>query len=165
MRLLFIAVVTLGVSACDVGTYLGPSGGPDGGTGGTVDSPGNQLACEPTSNNKPDGHHREGEGCMNAGGCHGSNPGGPPFKIAGTLYTTQAGTTAAPGATIIVGTQKMIVGDGGNFYSNAAVTFPIKTSASLCPDNKPMIGPLNSAADGNCNACHNGTVTAKLYLK
>ncbi len=145
--------------ACDVGTYTGPNGSQSG-----TDAPGSIAACENNSAARPDGHHNAGQSCLNSG-CHGANPGSTVFTIGGTLYTTAAGTTPAPGATIYIGTQKLFVATDGNFYTSNPVTFPTTTKASLCPDTKPMVGPLNAAADGNCNNCHNGTTTAKLYLK
>jgi len=155
------------LTACDVGTYTGPNGvlSSTDAPAGAMDAPGTIGACESNSSARPPGRHNIGQGCLNAGGCHGANPGSRVFTIGGTLYTTAAGTTAAPGATIFIGTQKMIVADNGNFYTTNPVTFPTTTKASLCPDTKPMVGPLNAAGDGNCNSCHNGTTTAKLYLK
>jgi hypothetical protein len=169
MRLPWLALAMIGtsVAACDVGTYTGPNGTLSGTDApiGAKDAPGTIGACESNSSTRPNGNHNAGQGCLNAGGCHGANPGSTVFTIGGTLYTTAAGTTAAPGATIFIGTQKLIVATNGNFYTTNPVTFPTTTKASLCPDTKPMVGPLNAAGDGNCNTCHNGATTAKLYLK
>ncbi len=171
MRLSWLAVAMIGTTAaaCDVGTYNGPNGGLTGtdAPAGAIDAPGSIAACESNSAARPNGEHNAGVGCLNAGGCHGATPGAgaPVFTIGGTLYTTSAGTTPAPGATIFIGTQKLIVATNGNFYTSNPVTFPTTTKASLCPDTKPMVGPLNAAGDSNCNTCHNGTTTAKLYLK
>ena len=162
-----LTTLTTMVVGCDVGVYGGPNGGltSTDAPAGAMDAPGTIGACESNSATRPNGNHNPGQGCLNAGGCHGANPGSTVFTIGGTQYTTAAGTTPAPGATIFIGTQKLIVADNGNFYTTNPVTFPTTTKASLCPDTKPMIGPLNAAADGNCNNCHNGTTTAKLYLK
>lgn len=164
--LAMMATAASSVAACDVGIYTDPNGALAGvdAPGGALDAPATIGACESNSSTRPNGQHNAGQPCLNSG-CHGANPGSTVFTIGGTLYTTAAGTTAAPGATIFIGAQKLIVATNGNFYTTNPVTFPTTTKASLCPDTKPMVGPLNAAGDGNCNNCHNGTTTSKLYVK
>lgn len=141
-NLFWIAAFLL--TACEVGSGIAPDG-----SGGGGDD------CEPLSANKPDGFHRPGESCMDSG-CHGTSPanGAPQFTAAGTIFTDNTGATAKPGATVFVGTVKMISADNGNFYTTEAITFPTTTTSSLCPDNNTMTTPIADAADANCNSCH-----------
>ena len=124
MRLPWLALAMIGTTfaACDVGTYTGPNGGLSGtdAPAGALDAPGTIGACESNSSTRPNGEHNAGQPCLNSG-CHGANPGSTVFTIGGTLYTTAAGATAAPGATIFIGTQKLIVATNGNFYTTNPV--------------------------------------------
>jgi hypothetical protein len=112
--------------------------------------------CEPIAATVPAGHHNAGQACMV---CHdGNTNGAPEFTLAGTLYTSGAGTTALPGATIIVtdgaGSEiKMIAGDNGNFFTTQTAVFPIRATASGCPNETSM---QNAQQVGDCNSCHSG---------
>lgn len=167
-----LASCTVGVVDQDVriGADAAPSGNNPGGNnpgGGstTPDAPPANIACEMISAQRPSGRHNVGASCM-ASGCHGTNnPRATVFTAAGTAYTTKDGGTAAAGATIIIGNKKLIVANNGNFYTSDPITYPTETSASLCPDTTPMITKLNGAGDGDCNSCHNGSTTAKIYVK
>jgi hypothetical protein len=165
--LLGLSVAATWLAACDLGIAPGTTNNTvDGSTNvdGSVGTDGSSALCESPSLAKPDGHHNPGQNCM-VSGCHGGGGGGPVFTTAGTLYTTQGGNTPAAGATVFVGNQKLITASNGNFFIGAAITFPTTTKVSLCPDTKPMVGALQNAAAGNCNSCHNGATTAKLFLK
>lgn len=108
---------------------------------------------------------------MNAGraclSCHGkSNPsGGVPLKIAGTVYSAATGGSGVSGATVTVTPAsgspiKIVTGSSGNFYSNAAITFPATVEVSKCPDVVTMPVTITS---GDCNSCH-GSTTARIHL-
>ncbi|SRR6266545_5035661 len=165
-RLLWLAAtLTLATSlACDPGVYedgadagtttadppdaAAPSNAPDG-------TP--QAACEPQSTEQFDGRHNAGTGCQN---CHGTGVGGAPiFTLGGTLYGTPTGVGAIVGATITITdangqTQKLISANNGNFWSKEPIAYPIKVSASLCPDTKPMVTEVTSPGDCNSSGCH-----------
>ncbi len=157
MTRLALAAMVIALSACSVGEFPGP-----GGSGGGVDAGGgggdggSNALCETAKTPRGDGRHNEGQGCLNAGGCHGATPGSTVFTVAGTLYTTGAGAAPSAGSTIILvdgaGLEvKVVTSTNGNFYTSQAVTFPVTAKASLCPTTKAMTA---TAADGNCNSCH-----------
>lgn len=140
----------------DAGQGGGRDGGGNGDGGGGMDG-GNGNACDNIVSPAPDGHHRPGEGCLNAG-CHAAGGSGPRFYVGGTLYTTKAGAAPRPGATIIVPTGggnpvKLIVASNGNFWTETSLTFNNKPKASGCPN---LVQMTTSTSDGNCNkaGCH-----------
>ena len=99
------------------------------------------------------GHHNAGQDCQQ--GCHNHG-----FTFSGTLYTSAAGTTIAPGATITAidanGQSVDVVSQtNGNFYSSAAVVFPLTIYASSCPTIQKMTATV-PAGSGGCNktGCH-----------
>jgi hypothetical protein len=113
-------------------------------------------ACDPIEAPASDGHHNAGTACQD---CHAAGGGAPTFTAAGTVYDGVAGAPVA-GATI-----HLIDADGndialvsaanGNFWTTQAVTFPLTTHASACPDTMPMISPVTeSGADCNTGGCH-----------
>ena len=166
------------VAACTVGEAGPPGGGqsidaPTGGGGQDAGSAGGgqdaaiagdggiatdggsaAFACRPkVTAGLGNGHHNPGMDCMDA--CHNHG-----FTAAGTLYTSTAGTTAIAGGTITVvganGVSVDIVSQtNGNFYTSAALTFPIKITASECPSIAPMSATV-PAGSGGCNkvGCH-----------
>jgi hypothetical protein len=104
-----------------------------------------------------EGHHHPGEDCLM---CHHQGGDGPPFTFGGTLFTSSGGTKEVVGATLhlidAAGTDVVVTtSKNGNFWSTDLVTFPVVAFATLCPDVKPMIAPLE-AGDGSCNraGCH-----------
>jgi hypothetical protein len=154
---------------------MAPGGGGGGGGGGG--SPSHDMAqagggggdmaalCDPLAStaglSSPSGHHNAGQECQ---GCH-SGGGAPTFYIAGTLYDTVNGTTAIAGATIHItdGAGKSVTtisAQNGNFWTTTALTYPIKVSASLCPNTQPMNGSVSG--NGACNNCHNSTFRVHL---
>lgn len=161
-----LALSALGLGACVVGDQTLPTpegldvdaGGVGGGrdSGGMMDGGGNGNACENLAT-PPDGHHRPGETCL-SGGCHGAGGSGTRFYVAGTAYTSKAGTAARPGATIILPTGggnpvKLIVAGNGNFWSTTSMTVNTKPKASGCPNQVQM---ATATTSGNCNSagCH-----------
>lgn len=166
---LSLAACTVGVNATEGG--LGDNGGDDTGGGGGIDAPagGNQLACIDRGTPGPAHVHSAGAGggtkagqaCI-VNGCHlDGGGGGPSFVFAGTVYKND-GTTPNGGANIRVvpsggGALTSPTDDAGNFYIQVGQNgFPASTDASGCPAITPMVGKLNTAADGNCNSsgCH-----------
>jgi hypothetical protein len=164
-----VAVPALLLAACTVGdpTTPAPGSGDDdvdaGGVvgrdgGGGMDGGGNGNTCENIVSPAPDGHHNPGQGCI-TGGCHdGATAGAPRFYIAGTLYTSKAGTAARPGATMIIPTgggnpMKLIVAANGNFWSETSMTVNTKPKASGCPN---LVQMPTATTSGNCNSagCH-----------
>ena len=162
-RLLWLAA-TLMLStslACDPGVYedgadAGGQSAPDAalvtGPDATV-----QAQCEEKSNMGLDGRHNAGTACQN---CHGTGVGGAPiFTMGGTLSGTSTGVGAIVGATIIITDangqeHKIISANNGNFWSKQPLAYPIKVSASLCPDTKPMITEVTEPGDCNSSGCH-----------
>ena len=144
----------------DVDAASGPDsagGGGDGGGGGGGDGGGN-ANCEPAAT-PPNGEHNPGTACVGQG-CHdGATQGVPRFYLAGTLYTSAAGTTPLAGATILIpngmgNPTKMVTATNGNFYLTTPITLPVRVKASLCPNtDQAMTAMVNQP---NCNAagCH-----------
>jgi hypothetical protein len=126
-----------------------PGGGGDGGANNT---------CEDVVSPAPDGHHTPGTSCI-AGGCHdGATAGAPRFYLAGTLYTSKAGTAPRPGAHMIVPTGtgnplKLTVANNGNFWSETSMPVNTKPKASGCPN---LVQMPTATTSGNCNSanCH-----------
>jgi hypothetical protein len=115
---------------------------------------GADLTCAGPESATEDGHHDPGMACMT---CHDGSI-GPTFTVGGTLYADAAGTQAVSGVTVTVidadqNRIDLVSGQNGNFWTDQAVTFPVTTFASSCPDVAPM---TTQAGNGNCNAggCH-----------
>lgn len=178
-----LALVVLGLAGClsdivplyqrevtdDAGSSEQPmdNTSPDMGGGGlTTAGPDMAIDCVPKSAALGDGHHNPGLNCMT---CHdGNTAGAPKYTVAGTLYDSIAGTNPVAGATIQVtqGATKVNIPTmaNGNFYLEAAVTFPFQTRATGCPDTVPMLGAVQ-AAGGSCNqaGCHDNA-TNRIHL-
>ncbi len=123
---------------------------PSDGAGVTADAPPGMTACKPANQFHGDGKHNPGMDCM--GSCHFHG-----FSVAGTVYLAD-GVTPANDATVTIvdanhGTQDLIVGNNGNFFSFLPVAYPITVTASLCPSSQVMV---SQATAGGCNAsgCH-----------
>jgi len=91
------------------------------------DAPPNMMACKPANVIHGDGHHNPGMDCMSSCHFHG-------FSVAGTLYLAD-GTTPANNATVTIvdanhGSQDLIAGTNGNFFSYFPVAYPITVT---CP--------------------------------
>ena len=119
------------------------------------------AACIQTATPPDDGHHNAGQACL---GCHDGN-GGPRFTVAGTLYGAASGGGALAGATIEIidakgTTARIVTSSNGNFYTAQALTAPLTTRASGCPNDTPM----QSKATGDCNAsgCHTSAMRIRL---
>ena len=128
----------------------GPSSMIDAPVGGGSDA---APMCKPANALHSDGHHNPGQDCMNSCHFHG-------FAFAGTLMQAD-GHTPAVGATVSIvdnngGTQDVVVGTNGNFYTFFPVAFPIRVTASLCPSVQVMTDHVTKAG---CNAsdCHGGS--------
>jgi hypothetical protein len=104
-------------------------------------------------------------------GCHSAGGGETPFSFAGTVFTTNAGTTPLANAEVRVrnaaGQATLVHTDAdGNFFSrNSAAGFPALTAARKGAALKAMSGSLATAADGDCNKCHNGTTTGYIFVQ
>lgn len=166
------------LQACDPGVYepgLGdddaPPGALDAAPGGTADGgpfapDAAAQACQTEVAQVESGEHNPGQPCQL---CHGAGGDAPRFTLGGTLYTSSAGTAELPGGTIVVIDANDVVhalpsAQNGNFWTTEAITFPVKTHASLCPDTRPMISPVT---DGDCNAggCHDSAApSGRIHL-
>ena len=162
-------------TACSVGEYGMTMQGTDGMGGGD-----DRDICVPKAATVSPAHNhaaaggnpagsRAGLGCIAAGTCHG--PGGPTsvFTAAGTAYKEVTNpVTAAGGVTVRFfprggkkSLAKVVTDDAGNFYTSAALTFPVETDITACGSTPseiiPMVAPLVGQAEGNCSssaACH-----------
>lgn len=160
-----------------------PPGGDDGTGGGGDDSPGPDAGAgtpDGSSVSNPDasvfacrnmvdnatlssGHHNAGQDCLN--GCHNHG-----FSLAGTLYTTAGGGTPVKGGSITVidangQTFDVVSQLNGNFYTTKIVKFPVKVTASMCPDVKPMTSSIPSGS-GGCNktGCHVSGAQGRIHI-
>jgi hypothetical protein len=144
------------VAGCDVGDVTHGMGSDANNGSGCVNmaqpAQAHQHAVGNTSN--------PGQDCMQAN-CHNAavpGAGATPWTFAGTLYTSTAGTTGAPGVTVRVkfgSTLTAVTDTDGNFYGSSAVTFPANTDVTSCPTVKPMTTQLQTG-NGACNnsGCH-----------
>jgi hypothetical protein len=178
MRSVLIALLLVG--ACDVGQVNAPgpgpgnNGGPDAPAGtpdaapavGGPDASPNAQACRNPVNTAASGNHNAGTDCM-AGNCHGPGGAGPTWTVAGTLYTSAAGTTPIVGGTITLTLAAgapidLVSAQNGNFWTADPVALPINTFASKCPAITPMI---SAVAVGSCNSCHvPNSATGSIHL-
>ena len=123
-------------------------------TDGSDGQDGGVPNCEPAQQTQDSGHHNAGLDCL---ACHnGQMLAAPRFTLAGTLY--RSGATPMVGATIRVHTAdgqtlKLTTAQNGNFYTGAAITFPITVEASSCPDTQGMADPV-PGPHVSCNSCH-----------
>jgi hypothetical protein len=113
--------------------------------------------CAAAATPPGDGYHFPGEDCVQ---CHSQAGGAPPFTMGGTLYVDGDGSAPLAGATIIVDDAAgnrftMVTETNGNFYSLDAITFPVLTYATRCPDVIPMVTNVPQAS-ASCNSasCH-----------
>jgi hypothetical protein len=86
------------------------------------------------------------------------------MTLGGTVYASASGGSGVSGATVTVtdknGTKiTMVTGSLGNFYSNAAVTFPATVEVSKCPDTATM---TTTITQGGCNSCHGSSMRIHL---
>ena len=174
-RVLLLSCSFAMVAACDVGTVPGTP---------ESDGPPPGVTClQPGINTN--GHHKQGEGCLNAG-CHSptsrmNNPNNPiDMASGGTAYETANGEGKGTASIVLTwtgGTATAITATGdaatglGNFYFDpteiAGITYPASVKISLCNENeRPMATPIANADDLNCSraGCH-GNGTAKVYWK
>lgn len=124
---------------------------PDAGGDPTPDA--GELACVEEAPVLPDGNHNAGMACLS---CHTGQAVAPRWTLAGTLYDSRQGTAPIAGATVTVidatgAEHALVTASNGNFYTSAAITFPVTVSASKCPDTREMTSLVGS---GDCNGCH-----------
>ncbi len=130
---------------------------------GTPDSAPAAATCEPAATILPNGNHNAGEACLT---CH-DGTGAPLFTLAGTIYTSAAGTTPLAAATVVVtdanGLElKLASATNGNFYTSATIAWPVTVKASKCPDELQM---TSQPAVGDCNGCHTaGAAQGRIHL-
>jgi hypothetical protein len=148
------------------GDVTQPDGGvdlPDGSSVGGPDAAVFMCRDKVPAANLSNGHHNPGQDCLN--GCHNHG-----FKLAGTLYTTAAGGTVVKGGTITVvdndgQTFDMVSQANGNYYTTRPVAFPVKVTASMCPDVQPMSSTIPQGSGGcNKSGCHTAGGTARVHV-
>ncbi|MDD1713389.1 MAG: hypothetical protein LUQ69_09525, partial [Methanoregulaceae archaeon] len=107
------------------------------------------------------GYHNPGQSCFQ--GCHNHG-----FTLAGTLYANATSQTAFAGAHITITDANGKVTDlvtmqNGNFYTTAAIAFPVTILASDCPSATKMNASVSTAA---CNqaGCHPGNTSMQMHL-
>jgi hypothetical protein len=167
-----------GVAASSQGGGGEDAGGGGGGNGdGVVDSVPTAPDCiDVETAAVPDGafhpalydyEEASGQGCL--GMCHkeGADQ-GKVYSVAGAVYEEATeGSDPLAGVRVFVtdGTGKsvrMTTATNGMFYTEEALTPPLMTLVSGCPDTTPMLTP----AQGNCNgsaACHGNNF--RVYLE
>jgi hypothetical protein len=142
---MFEAWVSSGTPAGDCATGSGTFGGPTVCTSGTTWTGGNRES--------PVMH--PGVACIS---CHASGE-GPRFRIAGTVYPTghePNDCNGATSATIEVTdaggkVTSLSVNAAGNFFTQAAVAFPIHVAVVANGMRRSMSG---APPTGDCNTCH-----------
>jgi hypothetical protein len=162
--LLFFALLAIG--ACDVGSVLGPGQGIDVPDGGDPGADAAETACVPEVLGVGNGNHNPGTACMT---CHAAGGDGPTWVLAGTAFTSAAGTAPMVGATIVVldanGTRfELPTATNGNFWTQQTIAFPVTVEASQCPDSLAMVA---QSASGDCNSagCHSvGSSSGRIHL-
>jgi cytochrome c5 len=162
------AVLTMG--ACDPGSY--EDGPPDAAVQvqqpDAAPLPDAAATCDEPSTLQIDGRHNAGQACQT---CHFTGVAGAPnFTFAGTMYATRDGGQGVVGATIHItdanGMEDTIItGSYGNFYSKKTYAYPIKVTASSCPDTAPMFTEVPRPGDCNTSGCHTtADVSGRIHL-
>jgi hypothetical protein len=138
-----------------------PDAGPASGADAATDAAG--FACRPRVATVGSGNHHAGEDCQ--GSCHNHG-----FTLAGTIFAPAGTTTPLVGATITVvdatgRTVDVVSQRNGNFYTSQRLTFPVRVTASLCPNITAMAGQVTASMDG-CNAggCHVAGAQGGIHL-
>ena len=164
-----VVVVLSFVIAC--GGSSSGNGSPDAAVDGSMNGSGSGsgsggLTCKAAMIPPGSGHHNPGQDCMNS--CHNHG-----FTLAGTMFSSSSGGTAVSGATITVKdaaghTFDMVTMLNGNFYTSAAVTFPVTIVASDCSVShtpEQMTAALQQA-DRGCNksGCHVTSAQGRIHL-
>ncbi len=100
--------------------------------------------------------------------CHKNGGTGIAFAFGGTAFADDAGTKPAAGVEVRVrddssGAFTSVYTDvHGNFFSRtSAAAFPARTGARSAASTALMV---DTAANGNCNGCHNGAAVAFVHL-
>jgi hypothetical protein len=133
--------------------------------GGAATADGGFRCKNQVTSGNTNGHHNAGMDCMDS--CHDHG-----FTLAGTLYTSAAGTAIVSGATLsaidALGNEfDMVSQTDGNFYTSFAMTFPVTIYASECPTIQMMTAPIAQMADPGCNqaGCHaSGATAGRVHL-
>jgi hypothetical protein len=157
------------VSVVDAGVDAGPSINAFEGAGAFVNQAGASArkGGHNFSGNTPTTNPAK-KACLS---CHSTGGGETPFSFAGTVFTTNTGTTPLANAEVRVrnaaGQATLVHTDAdGNFFSrNSAAGFPALTAARKGAVLKAMSGALATATDGDCNKCHNGTATGYIFVQ
>lgn len=123
----------------------------------TVADAGAEVACDPQGAAAGAGHHNPGTPCLS---CHTAGGTGPAFTLAGTVFDGLAGDAPMAGISVRLrdadGTElSLTTSENGNFWTSQALTFPVTTSTSNCPNTHPMLSPVQQSG-GDCNSagCH-----------
>jgi hypothetical protein len=169
----FVVLVGAIVAGCSTPITGSSNGGPDATSSGVVPHDAAHLAdaaarsgdagaftcANPVTSGNANGHHNAGMDCMD--GCHDHG-----FTLAGTLYTSSAGTAIVSGATVSAidafGNRfDMVAQTNGNFYTSFAITYPITIYASECPTIDMMSAQITDSSMIGCNktGCHAGGST------
>lgn len=133
-----------------------PPGECSSGSGGGLGGP---VVCSSgttwTGGNRESPLMHPGVACIN---CHASGE-GPRFRIAGTVYPTghepddcNGATAASVEVTDATGkVTSLPVNPAGNFYTQAAIAFPIHVAVVANGARRAMAG---APPTGDCNTCH-----------
>ncbi len=162
-----LLALALFITGCDVGSVLPSELGVDGAVGSdgsASNGDGASVACEPVASQLPNGEHNPGQACLT---CHNGQT-ATRFTLGGTVFTTAQSATPVPAATIVVTdannvVTKLVTASNGNFYSSRTFVYPVKVTASKCPDTRPMIAEV-ATAGGDCNTCHQPGQSGRVFL-
>ena len=138
-----------------------PPGDCTGGTGGTGGAGGfgGPVVCSSgktwTGGNRESAVMHPGVACIS---CHASGE-GPRFRIAGTVYPTGHEPDDCDGATAATveitdatgNVTSLPVNAAGNFFTRAAIAFPIRVAVVANGMRRAMAG---TPPNGDCNTCH-----------
>ncbi len=159
-----VLTLAMALAACSDGAASSADAttGLDGDAG--VDA-GPPISCRPVVLGVGNGHHNAGRACLS---CHnGSVSRARIWTAAGTLYNKSGAALAGATITLIDATGKtfdLVSQSNGNFYTNLALTFPVRVAASSCP----LVAEMpKTALKGDCNAgdCHGAAMPGKIQLQ
>ena len=159
-----VLTLAMALAACSDGaaTTADANGDVDADSGIDASPP---IPCRPLVLGVGNGHHNPGKACLS---CHnGSVARARIWTAAGTVYNKSGAALAGATITLIDATGKtfdLVSQINGNFYTNLALTFPVRVSASSCP----LVAAMPKAAiKGDCNAgdCHGSAMVGKIQLQ
>lgn len=136
-----------------------------GGSGGSSSENGDDNGGSDDGGGDGETSHHAGRDCGQSG-CHDSSiESDKRFVYSGTVYSGANGSAISGKVVVITETAtgnvvRTTSDASGNFYTLRGT----RGSAYSATIEGNTLGMISQATNGSCNSCHNGTITAKVYV-